>query len=106
MPTLIVSDLHLGPGRSHTGLYSPLESFFADHAFAAFLDHYNPLTTDYSRLTTGSCHPTTLVLAGDTFTLSENPTPPTTNLDRPDLDAAFSGRRSGRDAQHRHRGVA
>ena len=31
MTTLIVSDLHLGPGRSRTGLYSPLESFFADH---------------------------------------------------------------------------
>jgi hypothetical protein len=65
MPTLILSDTHLGPGRDpRTGLYSPEEDFFADDAFAALLDHYTP-TPPHSHT------PTTLVLAGDTFNLWE-----------------------------------
>ena len=80
MPTLILSDLHLGPGQdSHTGLYSPEEDFFADDAFAALLEHYyvcgvrgcyaSDIAPGPARSLPYSV--TTLVLAGDTFNLWE-----------------------------------
>jgi len=100
MTTIIVSDLHLGPGRdARTGQWSPLEDFFADHAFAAFLDHYvraiprDRPTPPASRSPLPAPRPTppaphTLILAGDTFNLAEVPGLTGTNLDRPDLEAA------------------
>lgn len=35
----IVSDLHLGPGKDHDGLYNGLENFFFDQSFQRFLKH-------------------------------------------------------------------
>jgi len=101
MTTLIVSDLHLGAGRDPTtGLYSPLEDFFADRDFAAFLDHYSghysgdtthadhgdlhtsPVATTSTPVLSEAegpphSHTPTLVLNGDTFNLSETDEPPT-----------------------------
>lgn len=75
---LILSDLHLGPGRDpHTGLYSPLEDFLADDAFAALLDHYSPPRPPADSPTRSIADSLTLVLAGDTFNLSETEEPPT-----------------------------
>ena len=90
MPTLILSDLHLGPGRDKTGQWSPTEDFFADDAFAAFLDHYvranprvrphNPRVRPRGDTETPAPSPSPLVFAGDTFSLAETDNPHS-NLD-------------------------
>jgi UDP-2,3-diacylglucosamine pyrophosphatase LpxH len=72
MTTLILSDLHLGPGRDpRTGLYSPAEDFFADDAFATLLNHYNGDSQTPDPLPADAPPVTTLVLAGDIFNLWE-----------------------------------
>ncbi|MCP4541887.1 MAG: hypothetical protein GY832_32560 [Chloroflexi bacterium] len=75
MPTLILSDLHLGPGRDpRTGTYSAEEDFFADDAFAALLDHYHKQSDGDPEPyppSQGGPRGVTLVLAGDTLNLWE-----------------------------------
>ncbi|HEV7590441.1 MAG TPA: hypothetical protein VGO40_20185 [Longimicrobium sp.] len=55
---LVVSDLHLSAGRDPaTGRFDRIENFFADEAFARFLEHYRPAAADGALL----------VLNGDTL---------------------------------------
>ncbi len=58
---VILSDLHLGPGRDPgTGRWSRLEDFFYDRELAAFLDHVRRRATRDER-------PVRLILNGDVF---------------------------------------
>jgi len=69
---LAVSDLHLGVGQDPaTGVFSPLENFFADEAFARFLARHPP------RRAGGSL----LVLNGDSFDFDRIPQIPRTDGD-------------------------
>lgn len=69
---LAVSDLHLGVGQDPaTGVFSPLENFFADDTFARFLAAHPP------RRPGGSL----LILNGDTFDFDRIPQIPKTDAD-------------------------
>ena len=53
---IVISDLHMGPGKSYDGCYSATENFFADAAFCRFIDRL---------LERPSAPPAILVINGD-----------------------------------------
>ena len=68
---VILSDLHLGPGRNpETGRWSRLEDFFYDRELTAFLEHARTTAEESGR-------PLRLILNGDVFdflAVTEHPT--------------------------------
>jgi len=68
----VISDLHVGAGLSRDGVYDGLENFFADHAFARFLDWA------HHRSAEGSA---TLVINGDFVDFLRIVTLPVTDAD-------------------------
>ncbi len=66
---LVVSDLHLGPGRGPDGTYPGTENFFADAAFARFIAHASSRT---------QAHKAILVLNGDVLDFFRVDTVPAT----------------------------
>lgn len=79
---LVVSDLHLGPGRDPaTGRFARTENFFADDAFARFLDFHAPQPRGAALL----------ILNGDTFDFLRIAGHPETDAEFDDWSQALKG---------------
>ena len=87
---VVLSDLHLGPGRDpHGGRWSRLEDFFYDRELVTFLDHVR-------RRATREEHPVRLILNGDVFDfLLVTETPGSPEAGRMDLAPTRAERKFG-----------